>query len=137
MLHHFNHLTNLEKVRTPMGIYTQPICLEIGSKHGHLAPYHRADGITFQTDDEDQMFKLWFNLLAHAKEHAVKVRLWVPDYDQGKNEYSFEELAEVEAKLLEPKTHQLKLITDGFKGPKLVVTKVGSSGSQNTRLDWV
>ena len=120
-----------------MGIYTQPICLEIGSKHGHLAPYNRADGIAFQTDYVEQMSKLWSNLVAHAKEHKVMVRIWVPDYDQGKNEYSYKELVEVETKLLKPETHQLKLITDGFKGPKLVVTKIGSSGSQNTRLNWV
>ena len=121
-----------------MGIYTQPICLEIGSKHGRLAPYHRSkDGIVFQTDDIEQMSKLWTNLLAHAKEHKVLARVWVPDFDEDLNNYTYEQLIEVQTKFIEPGTHQLKLIYDGYNGPKLVVTKIGSSGSQNNRLDWI
>ena len=129
-----------------MAAFLQPICLEVGSGHGDLAPYERKDGIKFDIENVEQMSKLWTNLVEHSKSENVNVRLWVPDFDMNKNVYSSAELDEVYTKFIEPGTHQLKLIHQTgtgkhgqpIRGPKLVVTKIGNdNGSMNKRMNWI
>ena len=97
--------------------YDKPIKLEIGKKHGCIAPYARSGGFILDSENKSQMDQLWKQIKALASDRKRTLRLWSRTLDQ--NKFTPQELVKIDKLLEDGET--LTLGFDSYGNPQFRV----------------